>query len=113
MLGRDEGQREGRAELLQPTLGTGQGPSQGRKGPGGGRGTALGSGSEDAAVQTRMLGWGELGSQALKVVPAVHPRDTHPRVPGWGVMPLAWGGGTPLIATDTSGRMDWPVATMP
>lgn len=76
----------GREELLQPTLGAGQGLSRGRKGLRGGRGMALGSGSEDAAVQTRMqwLGWGELGSQALEVVPAVYPRDTHPRVPGWG-----------------------------
>lgn len=24
-----------------------------------------------------------------------------------------WGGETPLLATDTAGRMDWPVATMP
>lgn len=99
---------DGREELLQPTLGAGQGPSPGRKGPvGAGVRAWVGAagpqlckhGSSGCSGGSRASG---LSSQAPEVIPAGRPSFTQRC---WG---RAWQ--DPPLAPDTTGRMDGPVA---
>lgn len=103
--------RDGREELLQPTLGAGQGPSRGRKGPAGAGVRAWVGAAGPQLCKHGRSGCSRGGrasglrSQAPEVTPAVRPGFTQ------RCWDRAWQ--DPPLAPDTTGRLmvvgpSWP-----